>query len=184
MLKGSRLLVGMALLSTVALSACTSTGTNGTPQAAVNKGTVPLEAIKVGCPESVFKEAIITFIPDQAGTTKDKNQYLSRFTDPNGGQYVIQAKDDLSYEVSIVHRDKTLTKDDAMATIKRLVPSNITEEPKLETAAKPANPVETYKIGDGYQGQLTYKDKTLKEVSMVTVTRLPNADVAGTAQSQ
>lgn len=184
MLKGSRLLVGMALLSTVALSACTSGVTNGTPQAAVNKGTVPLEAIKVGCPESVFKEALITFIPDQAGTTKEKNQYLSRFTDANGGQYVVQAKDDLSYEVSIVHRDKTLTKDQAMATIKRLVPLNVTDEPVLQPAAKNAGPVDNYKIGEGYTAMVAYKDKTKAEVSMVAVTRLPNANVASTAEPQ
>lgn len=183
MLKGSRLLLGMALLSTITLSACSSGGTNGTPQAAVNKGTVPLEAIKVGCPESVFKEALITFIPDQTGTTKEKNQYLSRFTDPSGGQYVVQAKDDISFEVAIVHRDKTLTKEQAMATIKRLLPTNVTAEPVLVKAAK-ATGVETYKVGTGYQAVITYKDKTMQDVSMVTVSRLPNADVAAATQPQ
>jgi hypothetical protein len=180
------ILMGMAILSVVSLSACSTTSTNGTPQAAVNKGTVPLAAVRVGTPESVFKEAIITFIPDQFGTTKDKNQYLSRFTDEAGGQYVVQAKDDLSYEVTIIHRDKTLTKEDALARMKRLVPPNVTAEPTLATpvAKGAASPTETYKIGEGYTGAIAYKDKAATEVMAVTVTRVPGANVATTSQTE
>jgi hypothetical protein len=183
MLKGSTgFLVGFAILSAVTLSACSTTG--NTPQAAVNKGNVPLEAVRVGTPETIFKEAIITFIPDQFGTTKEKNQYLSRFTDASGGQYVVQAKDDLSYEVSVVHREKTLTKEEALAKLKRLLPTNVTSEPELTTPLAKGSTVETYKIGEGYTGSLAYKDKTGKEVSMVTVTRVPGANVATTSQPQ
>lgn len=180
------LLVGMAVLSVVSLSACSTVGTTGTPQAAVNKGTVPLQAVRVGTPESVFKEAIITFIPDQAGTTAEKNQYLSRFTDEAGGQYVVQAKDDLSYEVTIIHREKTLTKDDAIARMKRLVPLNVKDEPTVTTpiAKGAATPTETYKIGEGYTGTVAYKDKGATEVMAVTVTRLPGANVATTSQTE
>jgi hypothetical protein len=185
MLKGSTgLLVGMAILSAVGLSACTTTGTNGTPQAAVNKGNVPLVALKVGTPESVFKEAIITFIPDQLGTTKEKNQYLSRLTDAAGGQYVVQAKDDLAYEISVVHREKTLTKEEALAKLKQLVPANVTTEPELTQGMRKGSNVETYKVGEGYTGQLAYTDKTGKQVCMVTATRIPGANVAATSEPQ
>jgi hypothetical protein len=183
MLKGRTcLLVGLAMLSSVALSACTSTG--GTPQAAVNKGTVSLEAIRVGTPESVFKEAIITFIPDPNGTTDQKNQYTSRFTDEAGGQYVVQAKDDISYEIGIVHREKTLTKEDALARLKRLLPMNVKDEPVVVTPATAKNPSETYKIGDAYSGTIIYKDGNAKEATLVQVTRTAPVPVAANVLDQ
>jgi len=174
MLKGrTGLLVGMAVMSVMSMTACSTTGTSGTPQAAVNKGTVPLEAVKVGTPETVFKEALITFIPDSLGTNNDKTQYLSRFTDADGGQYVVQTKNDISFEVAIVHRDKTLTKEQALSRVARLLPSNVKDQPVLAKTDKTGlAPVETYTIGKDYKGSLTYKDKGATEVSMVTVTRI------------
>ena len=185
MLKGSTGLLVAMVMSATALTACTTASNGGgAPQAAVNKGTVPLEAVKVGTPESIFKEAIITFIPDSFGTNTNKTQYLSRFTDSAGGQYVVQTKDDLSFDISIVHRDKPLTKEQALERIARLLPLNVKDQPVLEKTVKTgASPVETYKIGSGYNGTIIYADKNATKVSMVEVTRIAPT-VATTPQAQ
>lgn len=173
MLKGKTAqLLGVVILSSLSLSACT---TGATPQASVNKGTVQLEAIRVGTPETVFKEAMITFVQDPLGSSYGKNQYLSRLPDANGGQYVIQAKNDVCYEVDVVHQGKSVPKEVALETMKRLLPANVKADQPLidKSTMKASTPVETYIFDTNYIGQIFYADKNAKDVKVVSMTRVP-----------
>lgn len=182
MLNGKTAIAGLiAFASMASLSACTSQGVS---QAQVHKGTVPLEAIRVGTPERIFKEAIMTFIPDTGGTFGGKNQYLSRMKDGNGGQLVVQAKDDLCYEVSVVHTTP-INKETGLQTIQRLAPANVKEELVL-VGTEGATPVETYQLGKNYVAQVIYTDKAKKDVSVVSLkfTGPSPSEVASQGQAQ
>lgn len=174
MLKGTTAqFLGFVILSSVSLTACTS---GGQPQAAVNKGTVPLAAVRVGTPESIFKEAEITFVPDPNGAMAGKTQYLSRFQDENGGQYVVQAKNDVCYEVNVIHATKPIAKEVALQTLQRLLPANVTDKAVISAApANQAAPIESYLYGKNYIGRMYYADKDQKDVKIVSLTRVPNA---------
>lgn len=183
MLKGKTgAVVGLVILSSLSLSACTSSSSS-VPQAQVHRGTVNLDAVRVGTPETVFKEAIMTFIPDANGTMEGKTQYLSRMPNSNGGQYVIQAKNDVCYEVDVIHTTP-VSKEIALKTMKGLLPSNVTDEAVITIDNKTATPIETYQYGTGYVGHVFYKDKTGTAVSTVSINRVPTADVATGAQAQ
>src|ERR1700730_10240676 len=83
-----------ALITSSCISANDSGTTSVTPQ-----GTVPLEKVRAGMPESIFKSARITFAVDThpAASQGGKTQYISRvFTDKNG-QYMAQCRDEHCY---------------------------------------------------------------------------------------
>src|SRR3974390_2972 len=63
-----------ALLSLL-LSGCAG---EGTPTYKSYKGTVNPEAIKVGAPQSMFEEAIVSFVQDPSVTYGTATQFLSR----------------------------------------------------------------------------------------------------------
>jgi hypothetical protein len=172
--------VGLVAFASISLSACTSSGVQ---QAQVNHGTVRLDAIRVGTPEEVFKEAIMTFIPDPVGSQYGKNQYLSRLPDANGGQYVVQAKDDVCFEVSVVHAKQLAPKTLAMETLHRLLPGNIKDEPVIKSVPAKEGAIETYTFGKNYVGQVVYADKGATEARVISVTRVPS-EVATTSQTE
>jgi hypothetical protein len=173
--------VGLVAFASISLSACGTTGAN--QQAQVNHGTVRLDAIRVGTPEDVFKEAIMTFVPDALGSQYGKNQYISRLPDANGGQYVVQAKDDVCFEVSVVHAKQLAPKQLALETMHRLLPSNIKDEPVVKTVAAKDGVIENYTFGKDYTGQVVYADKGASEARVISVTRIPSA-VATASQTE
>lgn len=184
MLKGKTgVVVGLAMLASISLSACGSGG--GVPQAQVHKGTVPLDAIRVGTPETVFKEAMLTFVQDPAGCIGGKNQYLSRINNTDGGQYVVQAKNDLCYGIDVVHA-KPVTKEVAIKTMQKLLPPNVKDVPTERAAlvSKPNEPVREYAFGANYVGRVYYTDKSANEVRVVTIERIGGPAVAAAPQAQ
>src|SRR4030095_859816 len=93
------ILLAQAAVLSLALTGCGS-GNSGTPNAAP-QGTLPLDSVKVGMPETAFQEAILTFVPDPKGSVGRKVQYLSRSFDATGGQYVIQCRDGRCFGVQV-----------------------------------------------------------------------------------
>lgn len=161
--------VTTTILSALLLSAC---GSEGVQTASVSKGTVQLAHVRVGTPEEVFKQAILTFVEDPNGSIGGKTQYISRQPDATGGQYVVQAKDDLCFEVSIVHATKPVTKVDALKTLEQLLPPTVVAEnkPQIDDAGlKAAQPTQIYKFGKDFSGRLQY-DKA-GDVTVISASR-------------
>lgn len=169
--KKNALAVSVALLSVVSLSSCgknASNTTNVTPQ-----GTVQLETIKVGMPESTFKDATITFVvdPKPAATAAGRTQYLSRTYDKKGGQFVAQCKAGKCFVLQTLYLTNPIPKEDAIEIMKALLPADAPPQSKVDDShmkAEKKNPEEIYEFGDKYTGILQYTDKSASKVNIVS----------------
>jgi len=136
------------------------------------QGTIPLESVRVGMPESTFKDAILTFVQDPNGNILGKVQYLSRGRDANGGQYLVQCKDGRCFGLLVLHKDQPISKDQALATMDKLFPSDKPAQSKVDDqqlkAGSSDTPTVTYFFGDSYKGELIYADKAGSKVKYVT----------------
>jgi len=162
-------LLAQAAVLALALSGCGS-GSSG-PPSATPQGTLPLDSVKVGMPETVFQEAILTFVPDPKGSVGKKVQYLSRSFDAKGGQYVIQCRDGKCFGVQIYHVNNSPTRQMAFDSMKQLFPADLPAQSKVEEKTDPGNPacpVEVIYFGDNYKGELTYSDKSKKTVFIIS----------------
>lgn len=155
----------------ICLPVLTGCGSGGTQPATVRSGSVPLEQVRIGTPGSVFKEAVVTFVPDPNGSTGGKIQYLSRIKDPDGGQYLAQVKNNECYEVDIVIADQALDKEQAVKKMEHLIPPSALSgvEPKVQSS--PDKPIESYNFDNKFLGQIQYKDNTRKNVLMISAVR-------------
>lgn len=162
----------LALVTACAITGCSTEGANK-PRATI-QGTVPLETITVGVPEDTLKTAILTFWADTnpMASAGGKTQYNSRAYDPKGGQYIANCKNGKCFKLQAYYVNNPITKEEALETIKRLLPQGAPPQSKVDDAevkaAKVAQPTETYYFGD-YSGQLAYTDKSATKVSVVTV---------------
>lgn len=168
-LKASGVCVGATILLALSLTAC---GTSGVPEASVRGGAVPLTAVHIGTPDHIFQQAIGTFGQDPNGSMGGKTQYLSRMPDENGGQYVVQTKNDRCFEISVLHAAKPISKEVAIKTLRALLPADAPEakvdDSQLSNAAAPT---ELFAFGDKFKGQLLYTDKSGKEVKIISASQ-------------
>jgi hypothetical protein len=164
------------LLSMLLLAGCGGSHNNDAAQA-TPQGTLDLQEVKVGMPESVFEKASMTFVPDPKGSFAGKNQYLSRNMDANGAQYVVQCKNGRCYEVQVYFHEAAVPKDLAVKTLSSLLPvesRSVTATNDTEVkAGKAANPIEVLQFGKEYKGEIAYADKSAKGVILVNAWCLP-----------
>ncbi len=145
------------------------------------QGTVPLEKIIVGIPESTVKQSILTFVPDTSANAGSggKTQYLSREKNANGGQYIVQCKDGTVFQVSTLFTGTPLSKDTAESELKKLLPKDAPAQSKVEEQTGK----QIYYYGDNYVGEVILLPATKGAaplVSQVTVTNNPSAAKAAT----
>lgn len=154
------------------LCACARQG-NDNPSAV--QGSVPLETLKVGMPETVFKNAILTFAVDTnpTATAGGKTQYDSRTYNSKGGQYLAQCKGDKCFELQIYYGKNPISKEEALENVKQMLPSDAPAEPtKVDDSQVKSKsvtqPTEVHHFGD-YTGELIYTDKSATKVAVVNV---------------
>jgi hypothetical protein len=175
--KKNALAASVAILSIVSLTSCSKSGTNTTN--VTPQGTVQLDSVRVGMPESTFKDASITFVvdPKAQATSGGKTQYLSRSYDKKGGQYLAQCKDGKCFVLQTLYITTPISKEDAVETLKILLPADAPPQSKVDDSqmksGKVSTPGEIYEFGDKYTGIVTYTDKTGTKVSQVSAFDLP-----------
>lgn len=164
------LLLSAITICALGLTACGSANKSSnavpTPQ-----GTIALDVVKVGMPESTFKDAMLTFVPDRSpmATTGGRSQYLSRTKDANGGQYVIGCLGGQCRTIMVNHESQAIAKDAAMKTLQGLFPADASPQPNVdESGLKSASPVINVTFGDTYKGQLICTDKSGSRVNLIT----------------
>lgn len=166
----SSLLLSAAMLLATGLTGCAPGGE--VAPTATKQGTVNVDALKVGMPETTIKEAILTFVPDQKGSIAGKTQYLSRTQNANGGQVIAQCRGDQVFGLQVYHLDKPVSKEVAIESMKSLFPAETPPQSKVDDKSlkegKDVNPVEVYWFGDDYRGELIYTDKTGSQVKIIS----------------
>ncbi|HEY9778138.1 MAG TPA: hypothetical protein V6C81_30520 [Planktothrix sp.] len=158
------------------LSSCISASETGTTQV-TPQGTVPLESVKAGMPEQIFKNAHATFIVDThpAASSGGKTQYISRFKSATGGQYMAQCKDDRCYELQVVYTP-SITKEQALATLKQLAPADAgdpIEDDRVISDKKLPRSDEVFYFGNRYLGIVLFDNKQGKQANTVDLYALP-----------
>lgn len=172
-------LIALAAIACATMNtACSSskdTAAVPTPQ-----GTIPLESVRVGMPETTFKDAILTFVPDPNGNILGKVQYLSRGRDANGGQYLAHCKDGRCFGLLVLHKEQPISKEQALSTMEKLFPTDKPAQSKVDDqqlkAGNVETPTETFYFGDNYKGELIYTDKSGSKVKYVCawIEKLPS----------
>lgn len=176
------------LLLSFCLSACGS-GTTGDSGAVTPQGTIDLANLKVGVPEKVLEDSVLSFELDEnpISRTGGKNQYLSRTLDSKGGKYLAQCKDGSCFQLQSLYLDSPITKAQAMETVKNMLPSIAPEQSKVEDPDLSAeNPREVVFYGNDYYAEIIYSDKTAEKVQSVSVndmTKLRDQELKPEAKS-
>ncbi|MBX9670743.1 MAG: hypothetical protein K2X93_24290 [Candidatus Obscuribacterales bacterium] len=138
---------------------------------ASKNGTINVEGLKVGVPETVIKDAVLTFVLDeqQAAKSGGRNQYLSRTKDSKGGQFSAQCKDGSCFRLEAIYADNPITKEQALETLAKMLPTSATAPVVREgsKAKDPTSPTEKYDCGDVYVGELIYLEPTSDKVRLV-----------------
>ncbi|HEY9712545.1 MAG TPA: hypothetical protein V6C72_03695 [Chroococcales cyanobacterium] len=162
------------------LSSCSSGVNNGTAQV-TPQGTVQLENLKAGVPESVFKDAIITFVPDSKpqASANGKTQYISRGVTKTGGQYVAQCKDGRCFGLEVVFQNNPIDKEQAVTTLKMILPPDAGEETKVSDKSMKSGKGnnEFHYFGDKATGVFLFTDPSASKVQKVTCFILPGEAV-------
>jgi hypothetical protein len=162
-----------AILVMQLVSGCSSKETGTATQA--YKGVINLEGVKLGLPEESAKSAILSFASDPS-VPAPHAQYLSRTYDQNGGQYCLAYSNGKPLQVRVVYAQKPISKEEALARLKSILPSSAPEETKIDDsetkAGKKDSPVERRYFGDTLRAELIYADKTAKTVKLVAVATL------------
>jgi hypothetical protein len=182
-----------AAICSLSFSACTTHGVNGSLNTKNSLGSVPLDSLKVGMPEHVFKDSILTFVPDPspAATAGGKIQYDSRNYNVHGGQYFAQCKNDKCFEMQVYFVTNPIPKEEALDTVKQLLPTEAPPQSKVDDTqlkSGSSEPVESYFFGNLYRGELQYADKAASKVKIVSVIAVKDeaapARAAKTADSE
>ncbi len=148
------------------LAGCTQVANNEvTPQ-----GTIALEKITLGIPESTLKEAMVSFVrdPSAGANAGGKSQYLSREKTTAGGQYMVQCKDGTIFQISEVFADTPTTKEPAAIELRKLLPPNAPEQSRVEEKATS----DIYYYGSDLIGELNYKDSKKAQITNLTATNM------------
>ncbi len=145
---------------------CTQTeGNEVTPQ-----GTIALEKITLGVPESTLKEAMVTFVKDPSATANagGKSQYLSREKTTAGGQYMVQCKDGTVFQISEVFAETPTSKEPAVIELRKLLPAGAPEQSRVEEKLSS----DVYYFGSDYTGEISFKDAKKSQVTSLTSTNI------------
>ncbi len=167
-LKSQFLQIATVAVSIALTATACGTGNDGRQ---VYKGAMQLENVRVGVPESIFKDAILTFVkdPNPAASTNGKTQYVGRQYSAKGGQYLVQCKKDRCYLVQVYYMQNPVSREEAMETLKQLMPQDCPEQSKVDDAGmkKASDPNEVISFGDTYTGEFVYTDPDSKKVKIV-----------------
>lgn len=130
------------------------------------QGTIPLDKISLGSPESSLREAVITFVKDPSAQARagGKTQYLSREKTAAGGQYMVQCKDGAVFQISILHTDKPVAKETALVELKKILPPECPAQSKVDEGTIK----ETYYYGNDYTGELDLCPPATAQAGKVT----------------
>ncbi len=166
------LITGAALV-VVSLTGCAG-GSFGDKGSVTPKGTVSLDELKVGVPESLIQEAVLTFVKDDKPQAKagGKSQYLSRSKDSRGGQYIAQCKEGNCYLMQAYYSEAPITKDQALETIKSMLPGTAPPQSKVDDSQVTQGkdkPKERISYGEDYLAEIIYNDKGATKVDIVNV---------------
>ncbi len=154
------------VFAAASMTGCTQGDNNEvTPQ-----GTIALEKITLGIPESTLKEAMVTFVrdPSAQASAGGKSQYLSRPKTTAGGQYMVQCKDGTVFQISEVFAETPATKEPAIIELRKLLPTGAPEQSRVEEKATS----DVYYYGNDYTGELNFKDTTKAQIVNLTVTNI------------
>lgn len=156
------MIIGVAAI----LSGCSQGQSNEVTQ----QGTVSLEKIRINSPESILKEAMVSFVKDPSPTASagGKAQYLSREKTTAAGQYMVQCKDGVVFQISEVFAETPTTKEPAIIELRKLLPADAPEQSRVEDKGSS----EIYYYGSIYTGELNFKDATKAQVTSLTATNL------------
>lgn len=166
------------IASIVMLSAgCTSKDAGTASQS--YKGVINLEGVRFGVPEESVKTAILTFVADpNVAQYPGVSQYLSRVYDKHNGQYCLSYKDGTPINLRVVYQTP-ITKEEAIAKLKTLLPASVSGEPTVDDsevkAGKKAEPVERHNYGDSAKVEIIYTDKSAANVKLISVGNTPKA---------
>jgi len=155
----------------VFLAASVMTGcTQGESNEVTPQGTIALEKITLGIPESTLKEAMVSFVrdPSAQASAGGKSQYLSREKTAAGGQYMVQCKDGTVFQISEVFADTPTTKEPAAIELRKLLPPNAPEQSRVEEKATS----DIYYYGSDLIGELNYKDGKKAQITNLTATNM------------
>jgi hypothetical protein len=165
----SRSILFLALAAVCSLQMGCGSGSAGDPVVGTKQGTVNVEGLKVGVPESIIKDAVLTFVLDeqQAAKSGGRNQYLSRSKDSKGGQFSAKCKDGNCFRLEAIN-EPPITKEQALDTLKKMLP-DAAGEPTLKAAsAKNADEsVEKYECGENYGGEFVLTEPKSDKVKLV-----------------
>jgi len=174
---GGQALCAFFVLSLV--TGCTAKDTGTATQG--YKGVINLEGIKLGTPEESAKSALLTFVPDP-NVPAPFSQYLSRTYDQAGGQYCLSYKEGTPKQLRIVYAQQPISKSDALAKLKNILPSSAPEETKVDDSevksGKKDAPVELHFFGDNIKGEIIYSDKAANTVKVISVMSLAKPGTA------
>lgn len=154
------------------MTGCTQGDSNEvTPQ-----GTIALEKITLGIPESTLKEAMVSFVrdPSAGANAGGKSQYLSREKTTAGGQYVVQAIDGTVFQISEVFAETPTSKEPAVIELRKLLPTGAPEQSRVEEKATS----DVYYYGSNYTGELNFKDTTKTQITNLTATNVQSLNDA------
>lgn len=154
------------VLATAIMTGCTQGENNEvTPQ-----GTIALEKITLGIPESTLKEAMVTFVrdPSAQASAGGKSQYLSRPKTTAGGQYMVQCKDGNVFQISQVFAETPTSKEPAVIELRKLLPTGAPEQSRVEEKATS----DVYYYGSDLIGELNFKDAKKTQVVNLTATNI------------
>lgn len=156
----------LMVLTTAIMTGCTQGENNEvTPQ-----GTIALEKITLGIPESTLKEAMVTFVrdPSAQASAGGKSQYLSRPKTTAGGQYMVQCKDGTVFQISEVFAETPTSKEPAVIELRKLLPTGAPEQSRVEEKATS----DVYYYGSDLIGELNFKDAKKTQVVNLTATNI------------
>jgi hypothetical protein len=144
------------------------------------QGTVDLNNIKLGTSDQVFQEATVTFVRDTSAQANSggKRQYLSR-GDNQGGQYMAEVKDGSCFEITVICKDKPLTREAAEFTMKKLLPDGAPPQSRVDEASlnQPGSTAgqhfdAVYYFGEDFLGVLSFTDKSARLVNNIKVSNI------------
>ncbi|MCB9472020.1 MAG: hypothetical protein H6677_27340 [Candidatus Obscuribacterales bacterium] len=168
------------LLISFCLVGCGS-GTTGDSGAVTPQGTIDLDNLKVGVPENIIEGAVLSFQLDENPISRvgGKNQYLSITKDKSGGTYIAQCKDGYCYQLQALYTESPVSKEQALAAVKSMLPSSAPEQSKVDTSELDKGdskyPKMSTSYGDSYLSELYFTDSTGEKVKLVNVWDLKKA---------
>ena len=175
--KQYKLVMAMSVFSLIVFTGCAKrAGGNGVTA----QGTISLDTVKVGMPESTFKDAMITFVPDVKpnASTNGKTQYLSRIMNAKKGQFVVECKDGNCFWLEVKYPAETpITKEEGQENLKQLLPADAPPQTKVDDSTFKSKHEEIIEYADKYTGMIEFADGANDKVIAVSAFNLAPDEV-------